>query len=214
MADNAKNETQAAPKPAKAKGISIVTDRTVFTIGHGTRGLRKTFTSAFTADLAELPPAVQAKMVGHVLEAGMKYLMQQASQVAERNQISAWEKAHPKQEVPQASRFPWNAAQFEADSLNAMKARWELWKTGDLGKDVRFMSPVDRRAADLIEAALRLRLAKEGKAAPKADDMAEAVKSVLDGPAGEKYRKQAEELLARERDAAKPEDIDLAALGL
>lgn len=180
-----------------------------FTIGLGTKGYRRDMSGAVTVDHDKMPPAVQA----HIAQLGYIKYLQQRSQVAERNQIQEWEKAHPKMEAPVAARFPWDLKRLEADAVKAMADAVKDLEAGKIAQAVSYLSSVDRRASELAEAGLRAGLIKAGKVVPKAEELAELVAKALAHPEkGPMLRAKAQAAIVAEAKAAAAAATELESL--
>lgn len=181
----------------------------VFTIGLGTKGYRRDMAGTVQADFSKMPQAVQE----HLVELGLIKYLQQRSQVAERNQIQEWEKAHPKQDAPIAARFPWDLKRLEKEAVAAMAQAVKDLEAGKIAKAVSYLSAVDRRAAELAEAGLRAGFIKAGKVVPKAEELVEHVARALAHPeAGPKLRAKAQAAIDAEAKAAQAAVADLGDL--
>lgn len=181
----------------------------VFTIGLGTKGYRRDMSGAVSVDWGKMPPAVQE----HIAELGFIKYLQQRSQVAERNQIQAWEKANPNAEAPVAARFPWDLKRLETEAVKAMADAVKDLEAGKIARAVSYLSAVDRRASELAEAGLRAGLIKAGKVVPKAEELAELVARALAHPEkGPMLRAKAQAALTAEAKAAQAAATELEGL--
>lgn len=200
------------------KETTISLTRAAFTVGLGTKGVRRDLTRTVDLDVTSIPPNVATFIFGW----GAERLLQQASQSAERAQVSEWQEDHAKTdkngkrvlpEAPTASAFPWDVPRLERDAIAAMQARVAEWERGDIGRSANFLSALDRRAASIAEMKVRAALAqakREASAETVAKGVAVLLAHEVQGPL---VRAEAERQLEAERQAAQaPVDDDLMAL--
>lgn len=193
-----------AEAKTKATAQTLPFDRTLFTIGLGTKGARAKMGGNVSFDAKKLPAHINS----FIYERGADILLRQASQEAEKVQIDEW-LAKPAQKARKLTKddvriatFPFDFARLERDAVQAMEKRLKQWEAGALGRSAAPMNALDRRAAELIEAGLRTAFAQAKRAAPDAAEMSALVASVLSHPEkGKVYREEAERQLLAAREA-------------
>ena len=181
--------------------FTITLSQPIRTIHMGAKGARKAWTQTIEVDLRTLPNAILEELV--YMSAQLH--IQAASGPAEEHA----EKAHKEALKANPGAQPWTFEEVVEHGIELMRERYALMQQGDLGKKVITLSPVDRRALELIVQALRSQAKAAGKTV--SDDQAtKAAHDVLSTEVGGKFKAAARNQLEEE---ARRQTESLASLG-